>query len=109
MDDKLKASLFMARKMAKRARDKQHSYELKRDGVAELDEAAEVQGDEDLGDLGLGDLSTDEPSDTRGQILEATGADGFEISDDRPTPTKGPAERLKFLRGYLTHRTLRGR
>ena len=108
MDDKLKASLFMARQIAKRARDKQHSFGLNRNGMAEF-ETEDTESTDDLDDLGLGDLSLDEPTDPRGQILESTGADGFEIADDRPIPPKGPAERLKFLRSYLTHRTLRGR
>ena len=109
MDDKLKASLFMARRFAKRARDKQHSFELNRNGLAGLVGPLPLASDDDLDELGLGDLIADEPGDTRSQILEATGDDGFEISDDGPKPPKGPQDRLRFLRSYLTHRTLRGR
>lgn len=100
MDDKLKSTLFMARKFAKKAREK--AFAPKHNGMEEF-EALETDDVDDL------DLEVEpQIDDARGKILEATGDDDFELPQG-PLPTKGPAERLKFLRSYLTHRTLRGR
>lgn len=102
MDDKLRATLSMARRIAKKARLK--AFTLKHNGMEEFEAPLESDSIEDLG------FQLDPELDTKGQILDATGDDDFELpAPEPPRAPKGPAARLRFLRSYLTHRTLRGR
>lgn len=99
MDDK--KSLDFARRIILKKKNK--GYVPETNGMEAFEES--IDDGEDLSDIGLSFGSVEE-RDSREELVDSLDDDeGTEIHQQE----KGPEDRLKFLKSYLMHRTLRGK
>lgn len=104
VNKKIPHDLIFARRAI--LRKKKEEFTPETDGMSEFDEPIDDNDDLD----GLGIKADPQERDTRESLLSSLEDDGTEIHTD-PPPKKitSHADRLKFLKSYLTHRAIRGR